>query len=107
MLIDVANQKIKDVEVETNKRNVEIENIITNIDGTKISPNFISFGGKYDQLNNKVIWSNLSNGINKLEYRFLENINLSNGALIQFSGVVNKDVVVKINSYTVNNKMEL
>ena len=101
-IIDVSNQEIKDKYVEIDKRNVELENIITNIDGSKVSPRLISLGGKYDEITNKVIWNDLSNGINTLEYEFSENINISNRTSIVFSGRVNKEVLVKVNSYQAN-----
>lgn len=76
--------------------------LLLNIDWSKVSPRLISLGGKYDEITNKVIWNDLSNGINTVEYEFSENINISNRTSIFFSDRVNKEVLVKVNSYQVN-----
>ena len=99
--INLSNQSINLGDQSTLDTKYIISNIVFDIDNNKVTPNYISDNGKYNEGN--VIWDNLENFKDyNLYYNFEDNINKDRKSLV-FSGEVYEKLKVGGNTSLTNN----
>ncbi|SCI95797.1 Internalin-A precursor [uncultured Clostridium sp.] len=97
--LDNQNIKLKSKEVKQ-LESIEIDNIVTDKMGDKISPSNISGNGVYDKNTNKILWKDINS--NSENYSFSKNVKIGK-ANSEFSGNVIQPIVLIKNEMPIIN----